>query len=89
LIINSLWSISQNGYPKEVVIKKDTVVAFTYSQVKEINSELEASKGKDEIIDSLTRIVLDYNKLVTDGNKLVINVRVPHPLEQGLRHCPS
>ena len=49
----SQLSISQNSYPREVKLGNDTVVCITYSQLKTINSEIELSEGKGEIIDSL------------------------------------
>jgi len=68
-------SISQTGYPKEVILNKDTVVAITYPQLKEINAELELSKGNKVIIDSLESSVQDYDRLLTLGNALVINLK--------------
>jgi len=52
LMVSQL-SISQNSYPIEVKLGNDTVVCITYSQLKTINSEIELSEGKGEIIDSL------------------------------------
>lgn len=75
LATNSLWSISQNGYPKEVKLSKDTVVCFTYSQVKEINSELEKSKGKDELILSLEKLNSSYESSIIAGQSLVLNYK--------------
>lgn len=74
LIINSLWSISQSGYPKEVIQGKDTVVAFTYTQVRSINTELELSKGNKEIIDSLESSVVVYRKALKLNDSLVVNL---------------
>lgn len=74
LIINSLWSISQSGYPKEVIQGKDTVVAFTYTQVRSINTELELSKGNKEIIDSLESSVTVYRKALKLNDSLVVNL---------------
>lgn len=74
LIINSLWSISQSGYPKEVVQGKDTVVAFTYPQVKSINVELELSKGNKELIDTLESSIVVYKKAIKLNDSLVVNL---------------
>jgi len=74
LIINSLWSISQSGYPKEIIQGKDTVVAFTYTQVRSINTELELSKGNKEIIDSLESSVVVYRKALKLNDSLVVNL---------------
>lgn len=73
--MNSLYGISQNGYPKEIINKGDTVVVFTYSQLKEINSEIEASQGKDTIIDSLNSLVLNYETLIREGSSLNYNLK--------------
>lgn len=74
LIINSLWSISQSGYPKEIIQGKDTVVAFTYTQLRSINTELELSKGNKEIIDSLESSVIVYKKALKLNDSLVVNL---------------
>lgn len=74
LIINSLWSISQSGYPKEVIQGKDTVVAITYTQLRSINTELELSKGNKEIIDSLESSVVVYRKALKLNDSLVVNL---------------
>ena len=29
--------LSQNGYPKKIIIGKDTLTAFTFEQIKQIN----------------------------------------------------
>jgi hypothetical protein len=61
----SLYCFSQNGYPREILLNEDTIVAITYPlnedtivaitypQLKEINRELAHSESKDIIIDSL------------------------------------
>lgn len=74
--MNNLYSISQNGYPKEIILKSDTVIAITYPQLKEINSELEASKGKDIIIDSLSSLVSNYSSLTITGELLIENLKI-------------
>lgn len=74
LIINSLWSISQSGYPKEIIQGKDTVVAITYTQLRSINTELELSKGNKEIIDSLESSVTVYRKALKLNDSLVVNL---------------
>lgn len=73
--MNSLYSISQNGYPKEIILKSDTVVAITYPQLKEINSELEASKGKDELILSLEANIVYLENIVETGKSLILNYK--------------
>ena len=74
LIINSLWSISQSGYPKEIIQGKDTIVAITYTQLRSINTELELSKGNKEIIDSLESSVVVYRKALKLNDSLVVNL---------------
>lgn len=74
LIINSLWSISQSGYPKEIIQGKDTVVAFTYPQVKSINVELELSKCNKELIDTLESSIVVYKKAIKLNDSLVVNL---------------
>lgn len=74
LIINIVPLISQNGYPKEVILNKDTVLAFTYNQVREINKGLEEGEGcKSELL-ATEKLVLTYDTLVKDGTKLVQNL---------------
>lgn len=74
LIINILPLISQNGYPKEIILSKDTLVAFTYNQVREINKGLEEGEGcKSELL-ATEKLVLTYDSLVKDGTKLVQNL---------------
>jgi hypothetical protein len=74
LIINILPLISQNGYPKEVILNKDTLLAFTYNQVREINKGLEEGEGcKSELLVT-EKLVLTYDSLVKDGTLLVQNL---------------
>ncbi|HNQ21084.1 MAG TPA: hypothetical protein PKI46_08495 [Bacteroidales bacterium] len=37
LAMMSNLALSQNGYPKKVIVGKDTLAAFTFEQVKQIN----------------------------------------------------
>lgn len=74
LIIIPLISLSQNGYPKEIVLKGDSVIAFTYGQVKEINKaivELEETKKELIIADS---IVSTCDSMVSTGTVLIHNL---------------
>ncbi len=76
LIIGIQFCIAQNGYPKEVILNKDTLVAFTYNQVREINKGLEEGEGcKSELL-ATEKLVLKYDSLVKDGTELVKNLKL-------------
>lgn len=76
LIIGTQFCIAQNGYPKEVILNKDTLVAFTYNQVRTINKGLEEGEGcKSELL-ATEKLVLKYDSLVKDGTELVKNLKL-------------
>jgi len=76
LIIGTQFCIAQNGYPKEVILNKDTLVAFTYNQVRTINKGLEEGEGcKSELL-ATEKLVLKYDSLVKDGTELIKNLKL-------------
>lgn len=74
LILNILPLISQTGYPKEVILNKDTLLAFKYNQVREINKGLEEGEGCKLELLTTEKLVLKYGSLVKDGTLLVQNL---------------
>ena len=58
LTINLLSCMSQTGYPKEIILGNDSLIAFQYNQVREINKGLEELEGLDdeEVIIELTKL---------------------------------
>ena len=67
--------ISQNTYPKEIVLKGDSLIAFTYNQVRIINSDLEAFQGCKIELDSTEKLALKYELQLKDGTNLVNNLK--------------
>lgn len=67
-------SISQNIYPKEIVLNGDSLIAITYNQQRVINADLEELKGCRVVLDSTETLVLRYDTLMKDGTLLVQNL---------------
>lgn len=74
-MILSHLSFSQNGYPKEVILNKDTLVALKYSQLKEINKALQEGENCKVLLLEEEKLVLKYDSLIKDGTSLVVNLK--------------
>lgn len=64
-------SISQEGYPRKIVIDRDTVCAITFPQVDSVNKTFVDLDECNELKDSLYSQIDTYGKLV-EGQKQVI-----------------
>lgn len=65
-------SISQQGYPRKIVIDKDTVCAITIPQLDSVNIAYVNSDQCHELNDSLNSELLNYGDLVQQ-QKLIIS----------------
>lgn len=74
LITNTLLLTSQIGYPKEIILNKDTLVAFKYNQVREINKGLEEGEGCKVLLSETEKLVLQQDGLIVKGKELIANL---------------
>lgn len=73
-MISSQLSFSQNGYPKEIILNKDTLVALKYLQLREINKGLEEGEGCKVLLAETEKLVLQQDGLIVKGKDLIKNL---------------
>ena len=66
-------SFSQDGYPKKIVIDKDTVCAVTIAQLDSINKEHIDKKECYELRDSLNSQIRNHIVYENDQRQIIIN----------------
>lgn len=76
--------ISQTTYPKEVVLKGDSLICFTYNQQRLINADLERLQGCEVELDSTEKLVLKYELQVKDGLEVITNLKKQIDLKSGI-----
>jgi len=74
-MINSLLSFSQTGYPKEIILGKDTLVALKYNQIREINTSLQEGENCKVILSETEKLVLQQDSTIKLGTDLVTNLK--------------
>lgn len=74
-IIIPVICLSQSGYPKEIILKGDSLVAFTYGQVKEINKALVELEQVELVFAVTDSLLHSCNDLVYKGNVTIINLK--------------
>lgn len=66
-------SISQEGYPRKIVIDRDTVCAITFPQVDSVNKTFVDLDECNELKDSLYSQINTYGKLVEGQKQIIIS----------------
>lgn len=77
-------SISQNTYPKEIVLKGDSLICLTYNQQRAINADLERLQGCKVELDSTEKLTLKYELQLKDGLEVITNLRKQIELKSGI-----
>lgn len=73
-MISSHLSFSQTGYPKEIILGKDTLIALKYNQLREINKGLEEGKDCKVLLSETDKLVMQQDSLILTGKQLVANL---------------
>lgn len=65
------FCISQEGYPRKIVIDRDTVCAITFPQVDSVNKTFVDLDECNELKDSLNSQINNYETLVEGQEKVI------------------
>lgn len=71
MMLTVTFCISQSGYPQKVIINKDTVVAITGGQLKQVNLALEAGEGYKEQLDTTLVRLNQMNAKISENRQFV------------------
>ena len=84
LTLMSLYSFCQTGYPRLMVIDKDTIVALTIPQLKKVNISFVKLDFQKEMNDTLNSIISSYKQAIETQKHLNASYENQISLKNGI-----